>query len=379
MGLNIKAPKDIAELRKMTAIPNDSYVKIENNIFSIDGKWLLKRGQNNKLESISSTFQIQEGNHILEREVRKTIEDYEGKLDVDTKRLLYMKRKNPASQEEPWITLSYMSVLETGNSADIEKWEKGGCKWYDVGSIARTQLSPSTNYTYGVIRQNALEIQNYLKKYKELNEKKFAQYFLHGMENREKLLEGIMYYTNKDLNCKYADFHVEGNFLTKKENIEELKKRMMRNYEQLYRFVYILDGEDDRFDYRLRPAEKEKINQMVEDTIQQVKDKYMLMFSGIGIFFQDKPSEDLEKKGKKPFNPGEHIWTGEVYKIIQQLGFIEKADCYQYYERWLQAKIGRLQENAEKSNQYAKNKISELEKICEDFFDAKSAQKDTEK
>ena len=53
MGINIKGPKDIAELQKMTAIPEGNSVKIENNIFSIDGKWLLKRGQNNKLESIS--------------------------------------------------------------------------------------------------------------------------------------------------------------------------------------------------------------------------------------------------------------------------------------------------------------------------------------
>ena len=379
MGINIKGPKDIAELQKMTAIPEGNSVKIENNIFSLDGKWLLKRGQNNKLESISSTFQIQEGNHILEREVRKTIEDYEGKLDVDTKRLLYMKKENPVPQEEPCITLSYMSVLETGNSADIEKWEKGGCKWYDVGNIARIQLSPSTNYTYGIIRQNAKEIQGFLNKYKEFDEKKFDQYFLHGMENREKLLEGIMYYTNKDLNCKYVDSHVDGKFLTKKENIEELKKRMMKNYEQLYRFVYILDGEDDRFDYRLLPEEKEKVDQMVEDTIQRVKDKYMLMFSGIGIFFQDKPSKDIEEKGKKPFDPAGYKWTEEVYKVIQQLGFIEKADCYQYYERWLQAKIGRLQENNKESRQYSEEKISELKEVYEKFFDDRLEQKDVEK
>ena len=378
MGLNIKGPKDIAGLQKMTAVPNGSYVRIENNIFSIDGKWLLKKGKDNKLESISSTVQIQDRNSTLEREVRRTIEDFGEKMDVDTKKLLYMKREYPASRKKPCITLSYMSILETGNPVDIEKWKKYGFKWYDIGSISRTQLTPNTSYTYGVIRQNAQEIQNFLKKYKEFDEKKFDQYFLHGMENREKLLEGIMYYTNKDLNCKYADFHVDGKFLTKEENIEELKKRMIRNCEQLYRFIYVLDEEDDRFDYRLRPEEKEKVNQMVEDTIQRVKKRYMLMFSGMGIFFQDKPSKDIEKKGKKPFDLAEHKWTGEVYKIIQQLGFIERADCYQYYERWLQAKIGRLQQSDKKS-QYPENKISELEEVYKNFFDSRSGQRSAEK
>ena len=81
----------------------------------------------------------------------------------------------------------------------------------------------------------------------------------------------------------------------------------------------------------------------------------------------------------------------KIAELKQELKEIEKFkgilcdtkenlyNCYQYYERWLQAKIGRLQEKEEKSNQYSKNKISELEKICEKFFDAKSAQKDTEK
>ena len=102
------------------------------------------------------------------------------------------------------------------------------------------------------------------------------------------------------------------------------------------------------------------------------------MFSGMGIFFQDKPSKDIEKKGKKPFDLAEHKWTGEVYKIIQQLGFIERADCYQYYERWLQAKIGRLQQSDKKS-QYPENKISELEEVYKNFFDARSGQRSAEK
>ena len=56
MELNIKEPRDIEELRKaiknMDSIPEDFVIRIENNIFSIDGKWLL-REKDGKFENIN--------------------------------------------------------------------------------------------------------------------------------------------------------------------------------------------------------------------------------------------------------------------------------------------------------------------------------------
>ena len=137
----------------------------------------------------------------------------------------------------------------------------------------------------------------------------------------------------------------------------------------------MLDSVDNRFDYHLSPEEEKKVNQMVDEIIQQQIDDDMLMFKDTGIFFYDKYNEEREKKrkeegkeGKGYINLQEHIWSGEVYEVIGDLERMEELDKYQYYKRWVQAKIARLKEN----KQYPEEKIRKLEeiyKIHEKVFD----------
>lgn len=381
MELNIKEPKDMEELRKFTKdmnlVPDDISIRIENNIFTIDGNWLLRK-KDGSLENVNLLLEENKDTQNFRSVLRKETEESEGRWDVDIKKLLYARLDRPNSPEEkPCLTLSYFSILETGNSADVEKWKDKGFIWQDIGKVDRAQLTPNASYTYGVIRQNEQEIKNTLRKYTKFDEKKFDQYFLHGLENRYDLLEGIMYYTNRDLTNKYLGLSEGENFPTSEEKIKILKRETAKNYEQLYRFIYVLDGEDARFDYHLRPEEKEKINQMVEETFQCLKDKKALLFLKRGIFFNDRGNDDAGVRGLTYDKAKGITWTGDVYKVIQQLQFIERTDCYQYYKRWLQAKIGRLKE----SNQYPEEKIKKIEEIYENFLNTKPRieQKDAEK
>ena len=102
----------------------------------------------------------------------------------------------------------------------------------------------------------------------DFNEKKFDQYFFHGIDNRQGLLEGIMFYTNRQVNKENVDLHLRGIFPTKEENLEKLRKKLQEKYIQLYRFIYMLDRADNRFDYHLSSEEEEKVNQMVDGIIQ---------------------------------------------------------------------------------------------------------------
>ena len=61
------------------------------------------------------------------------------------------------------------------------------------------------------------------------NEKKFDQYFLHGIDNRQGLLEGIMFYTNRDVHKENINLHLRGIFPTKEENLEKLRKKCKKN------------------------------------------------------------------------------------------------------------------------------------------------------
>ena len=369
MELYIKEPEDMEELRKLMKAMNlgaeDISIRIENNIFTIDGNWLLRKKDEN-LENINVLLEDNQDTQNFRSALRKETESSERRWDVDIKKLLYTRLdKSNLPEEKPCLTLSYFSILETGNSADIEKWKDKGFIWQNIGKVDRTQLTQNASYTYGVIRQNEQEIRNALKKYTKFDEKKFNQYFLHGLENRSDLLEGIMYYTNRGLTNKYLDLKDGEIFPTTEEKIEILKRETAKNYEQLYRFIYVLDGEDARFDYHLRPEEKERIKQMVEETFQCLKDKEALLFFKRGIFFNDRGNDDARVKGFTYDKARGITWTRDVYKVIRQLEFIERADGYQHYKRWLQAKIMRLKE----SKQYPEEKISKIEEIYEKFFD----------
>ena len=369
MELYIKEPEDMEELRKLMKDMNlgadDISIRIENNIFTIDGNWLLRKKDEN-LENINVLLEDNQDTQNFRSALRKETESSERRWDVDIKKLLYTRLdKSNSPEEKPCLTLSYFSILETGNSADIEKWKDKGFIWQNIGKVDRTQLTQNASYTYGVIRQNEQEIRNALKKYTKFDEKKFNQYFLHGLENRSDLLEGIMYYTNRGLTNKYLDLKDGEIFPTTEEKIEILKRETAKNYEQLYRFIYVLDGEDARFDYHLRPEEKERIKQMVEETFQCLKDKEALLFFKRGIFFNDRGNDDARVKGFTYDKARGITWTRDVYKVIRQLEFIERADGYQHYKRWLQAKIMRLKE----SKQYPEEKISKIEEIYEKFFD----------
>ena len=230
------------------------------------------------------------------------------------------------------------------------------------------------------------------KKSIHFNEKKFDQYFFHGIDNRQGLLEGIMFYTNRDVNKENVNLHLRRIFPTKEENLEKLRKKLQEKFTQLYRFIYMLDSVDNRFDYHLSPEEEKKVNQMVDEIIQQQIDDDKLMITSAGIFFQDRKNEEREEerkkqgKGKGYIDLGEHIWTGEVYEVIQELESMEKLDKYQYYKRWVQAKIARLKETNKHNKQYPEEKIKKLEEIYKSYervFDMKMLprieQKDTDR
>ena len=143
------------------------------------GEHYILREKDGKFENINVLLGEDKGNkQSFRSELRKQIERFKGKWDVDTKKLLYARLDNSdLPGEKPCLTLSYLSVLETGNSADIERWKNAGFIWQDIGKVDRTQLTPDTSYTYGVIRQNEQEIKNTLRKYTKFDEKKFNDFY----------------------------------------------------------------------------------------------------------------------------------------------------------------------------------------------------------
>ena len=95
----------------------------------------------------------------------------------------------------------------------------------NIKDIDRQQLTSNTSYTYGVIKQNEPEIENLLNKYKKFDNKNFEKYFFCGINNRDALLEGIMYYTNSDLTKKYLALEEGEKFPTTEEKLKKFRTR----------------------------------------------------------------------------------------------------------------------------------------------------------
>ena len=113
------------------------------------------------------------------------------------------------------------------------------------------------------------------------------------------------------------------------------------------------------------------IIEMVEDKIQELMiDRNIFIYARRGLAFNDRLYDD-GKKGLTYDKVRGLVWTGEVYKVIQQLEFMERLDPYQYYSRWLQAKIGRLEE----TQKYKREDLEELKRVYRTYFEIKEQKK----
>lgn len=373
MELKIGEPKDIEALkeiiRSVYGIELEDYdIRIENNIISINGKWLLKHKTEKQLETISTLLESRNVNMNLKKEIRKTTQDFKGRMDIDTKKLLYADIKNSKSNgQKPSINLSYISVFEDGNKSDLEQWEEEGFEWHDLANLDSMKLENDTKYSYGKVRQNWSEVQNILEQYKKFNQTNFEKYFFYGMDNRQTLLEGIIFYANRDLTSKYMELREGEKFPSTEEKIEIWKRKVVNICVQIYRFIDLIEREDSRFGLDLKEQEKQEIEEKVGTTIQQLIDGDIVMFFKRGIFYNDRVNEEAKTKGLTFDEIKGYIWTEEVYKVAQQLEYMESIDYFQYYSKWLQAKISRLRE----SKKYSSEELEILEKIYYNYFKEK--------
>ena len=367
MELNIKEPKDINQLdevlKRTYNISNNYQIRVENNILATNGKWLLKQqtAQDKRIfyEGFSGIVNRENNGASFKSEVRKLTENYKGGIDIDVKQLLYASLEENGESAQPCVTLSFASIMDGSNVADFSQWKEKGFTWCDIEKIDRAKLTPSTSFAYGKIRQEWDRIKTMIKPYSQFNQKMFEQYFFYGMENRQTLLEGIIYYTNEALTEKYLALEGGERFPSTDEKIEIWKRKAITNYAQLYKFLNIAEGEDTRFDFNLDFQERKEVEENVEAVIQNLIKNEKLLFFKRGIFYKQDAQKEEERFKTFDVLHG-FTWAKDVYTILQQLGFMERRNYHEYYGKWLQAKISRLRI----SGKYPPEKLEELQ----DFY-----------
>ena len=139
-------------------IAEDFDIVVENNILTLDGKWLLRRQDDKHLSNIQQYignlddtekmkgFRIEESNVVKEHTGKKAVQSA----------FLYA-RLEIVKGERPRVILSYIDLLQDVQQEDIKQWKKNGLELYDLSKINREQLTQSTNYTYGIMQREKLK------------------------------------------------------------------------------------------------------------------------------------------------------------------------------------------------------------------------------
>ena len=278
MELNIIEPIDAEDLkRKLKKMPKEMQIAedfdivLENNILTLDRRWLLKRQEDKHLSTVQQCIGKSDDTKKMQgfrREEINLVEEHTGKEKTAQSTFLY-GRSETVKGERPKVILSYIDILQDVQQEDIEQWQKDGWELHDLDKINREQLAQSTNYTYGVMQRENNRMNSLLNKAR-LNQKHFKKYFFYGLENRGPILEGIIHGVCRDLNSRYLRIKEGEHFPSREEKIEALRKRAIEVYQQFYRFVNVIEEDDRRFDFRLSLSEKQTIKNMVNNKINDM-------------------------------------------------------------------------------------------------------------
>lgn len=171
-----------------------------------------------------------------------------------------------------------------------------------------------------------------------INKETFARFFFEGIENKEELEEGILYFSLHNVYKK----HSEENWfeIPNEQIVEEMIEQAKGKYKQYYRFIKLND-KINSMDYDVN---MEKIVTEIKEKLQKFIEEGKVIWTKAGVLFVREEEQRLQggtyfdlKKGIQ----GEEGWTKQMYRIFTQLEQLEKENIMKYYEYWLKTKMQR--------------------------------------
>ncbi len=243
---------------------------------------------------------------------------------------------------------------------------------------------------------------------KLLKNKTYERFFLHGIENKETVIEGIIYYSLVEV---YANYGKENLYeLSNEKLLEKIIEKAVPKYIQFYRFIVMNDTFTENFKNNF--VDLDQMKRDIVSTIQnllntkrilQIKDENgkcttkqidRMIVTKAGIYFtrgeidaiglnrnfyyefkhEDETKGDCiknyyyeydeEGKIKNPRGlQGEIAWTKQIYNILEDLTKLEKLDNEKYYISWLYTKLER-EKNRDKPNM---SSIYLIDNACKAF------------
>ena len=185
----------------------------------------------------------------------------------------------------------------------------------------------------------------YRKKY-------FKEYFHHGIENKEKVLEYIIYRALKKSHDNLGSL-IDLYEIPNEKQLEEWIKKTKKTYKQFHRFIVIPDNPEN-LTYKL-DDENEEISKAVNNKIQDFIAQDSVKEYKAGYFFT------REKEGEYEYDNQQTGWTQIIYEFLEELEKLENKNQDLYSLKWLKVRIIRAI-NREPLN---KEELKNLIEICQ--------------
>ena len=195
-------------------------------------------------------------------------------------------------------------------------------------------------------------------------EKKLEEKFYYGYDNREEVLEAMIYFANHELHQKKAkdkNYSLRQEYTTPKEPFwKENVKRATQLYTQFYRFVDLNDIPSPRrndpshyFSYDIGMTEEEMQEQVEKKMLEMVKTKRLYIYPA-GIYI----ARGIEEKAT--------IFHQDDYELLCQLEELENTDKLEYYDKWITTKWQRALHADKKDDEF-----ETINKVYETFQERK--------
>lgn len=172
-----------------------------------------------------------------------------------------------------------------------------------------------------------------------LKSETYKRFFYHGIENKEEMKEGILYFSSREIYEKHQNenWYKISNEMIIKEIIDLATSR----YRQFYRFS-ILNDEYNRCNFNV---DYNKINQELQEKVKELLESGKMINTKAGIFFIREESQRLNSMPYYVYGRGllgEQGWTKQIYNILINLEKLENENILEYYECWMNTKLQRV-------------------------------------
>jgi len=214
--------------------------------------------------------------------------------------------------------------------------------------------------------------QEFMKRYKveDLYISKYLReidrFFTHEFDNIQGALDGIIFYTNHEIQQKER---LSSSYKIKSEDkIKKLINNTLKNCIHFFRFTEILDDSNIEYDCEVikngnRVYEQinlEKLEQKVQKRIEELIKTQKINITKAGLYYTREEEAYYKKAYAYQTNLQEcnsAWWTEDLFSAIKYLRELEKRDENNYYDTWVHCKIEREKNsegNIEKINENVK-------------------------